>query len=616
MIQPKNFTILLFSLFLTTGCVQTQKKVAPLSMEPIYGTPPKPMVEKSLHENTDSKTPIKPLGFEDLNNEENEQPVEEERKVVQSVLPSMGYVNDRIFEYGRKLNRWKEIDAQSASLELKPEDSERMVDCFKDLRKVLEGYNRLRSDMLQLNTESSDIIIGRAEVMNLQKNDITFLEGNCGRLLASDEDETIDWEQRAEGADLPQIETLIERYTGSREYEEVVQAWLQIPANQTERVHLRTKILYGNALMFLHQEEKAAEIYQQIVDEMSVSDMQRTDLLSLRKLLADLYTAAGDYQAAEKQYVNISKDYTDLGELEEWSQLQLDILERSEKGGPELTAFSKLLRNFLGFIPERDGYKLVWEADDFLQNYPYSAIASNVDIIKNNAKERADKWFNGFMTTVDTMAAEKKFLEGIEMLEVVPGDIISIEQKDQIKTKNDDLILAEAVERETRKIQRMQELQHKWNEGMILVDAGKYDAAIEIFTTLLETEYYAKAEDKIKEISLRAAKADRRKAADLFLRYTKTTDIESKKKLLLESRKLLSEILIKYPEVEIVDKVTGNIKRVEKEMSELDPNLLLRMPTSGQNGGESRNNEFQSTSSNVLNSPDESAIFVEESLAE
>ncbi len=588
MISKKTVIILYICLVMVSGCIQTQRGVVTQTPEPVYQPNPAPLagsIDDTGNQDTGLKSIDQPAafdGFGDLDTIEEEDLVSSERRTVRGVLPSMAYTNDRIFEYGRKLDRWKELDRQSSGLNMSQEDSEKMVNCFQELRKVLDGYNSLRANMLQMDVDSSSIIIGSEEVMNLQKSDIIFLEGICGRLLGSGEGEIVDWEQRAEGADLPQIETLIERYNSNKEYEEVVQSWLQIPENQRDRVHLRTKIHFANGLMFLHQEEKAAEMYQQIVDEMSATDIQRTDLLSLRKLLADLYTASGNYPAAEKQYVNISKDYSELGELEEWSQLQLDILERSEKGSPELTAFSKLLRNYLGFVAERDGYKLVWEAEDFLQNYPYSAIASNVDIIKNDVKKKADRWFNGFMTNVSHLANDKKFIDGIEILETVPDDIISAEQKETIKTKNDDLILAEAVERETRKIERMQELQHRWNEGMLLVDVGNYDDAIEIFNTLLETEYYAKAEDKIKEISLRAAKSDRRKAADLFLRYTKTTDLESKKKLLIESRRLLTEILIKYPEVDIIEKVMGNIGRVEQEMNTLDPRLLQSLQSSGQ----------------------------------
>lgn len=558
---------------LITGCASQQKTVVPpvqdsgSSLDPA----PYPGLENTVSRNVDNRKSIlqpKEIVLPD------DFPSESEILQVQGPLPPMNYVNDRIFEYGRKLERWREIDEQSAAIELNQEDAEMMVNCFVDLQRVLDGYNQLRADMLRLNTSSSARIISSEEVMDLQKSDISFLESICGKLLAPEQDELVDWEHREEKADLPQLETLIERYTGSREYEEVVQVWQRIPEQQTERVHLRTKILYGNALMFLHQEEKAAEIYQQIVDEMSVSDEQRTDLLSLRKVLADLYTAAGNYSAAENQYLNISQDYTDLGQIEEWSKLQLDILERSEEGGPELTKYSNLLRNFLGFIPERDGFKIEWEAETFLKDYPYSAVASNVDIIKNTAGNRAQKWFDGFFIEVDELALEKKYLDAIEKLEAIPGDIISAEQKEQIKSKNDDLILAEAVERETRKIERMQELQSRWNDGMIKVEEGAYDEAIAIFQTLLQTEYFAKAEDKIKDITLLAAKTDRRAAADMYIRYTKTSDMDMKKKLLTESRRLLSEILVKYPGVSIVDKVKGNIERVEQEMDRLDPTLL------------------------------------------
>jgi hypothetical protein len=120
----------------------------------------------------------------------------------------------------------------------------------------------------------------------------------------------------------------------------------------------------------------------------------------------------------------------------------------------------------------------------------------------------------------------------------------------------------------------VQELQHQWNNGMVLAKDGKFDEAIAVFTNLLDTEYSTKAENKLNEITLEAAKADRKKAANLFVRFTKTTDLESRKKLLVESRKLLKNILVKYPEVEIGAKVRKNIERVELEMNAIDPTLV------------------------------------------
>lgn len=575
----KSVSLITLCLLLTTGCVATQKKTVTSMDSGTFDSPVTSAGEQGFYSGealTPGEGPV--IAEEDIGFQDYQQTInvgtEGGTIKVQGPLPTMGYVNDRIFEYGRKLQRWQQIDEQSAALELNQQDSETMVNCFVDLQNVLDGYNQLRADMLQLNTESSSLIISSEEVMDLQQSDISFLESACGQLFAPEGGERINWSSREQETDLPQLETLIERYTGSKEYEEVIQVWLKIPHSQRERVQLRTKILYGNALMFLHQEEKAAEVYQQIVDEMSVSEEQKTDLVSLRKVLADLHVAAGNYSAAEKQYRNISKDYQELGRIEEWSELQLDMLARSGQSSPELRKYSALLRDYLGFIPERDGYKIVWDAEEFLAEYPYSAVASNVDIIKAKVKKQADSWFSAYFTEVELLAKEKKFLNAIERLEAIPTDLISVEQQEEVKAKNDDLVLAEAVNRETQKIERMQNLQARWNEGMLKAEEGEYDEAIALFQTMLQTEYYAKAEDKINDLQLQAARTDRRKAADLYIRYTKTSDMEMQKKLLTESRKLLMEILDKYPGVGITEKVKGNIQRVEQEMNALDPTLL------------------------------------------
>lgn len=558
------------------GCAVPEKPKVSQPSSPTYSPPSSPVyVEDSREPKNIAQPPY--LDIEDMQ----EEPIVEED--IEVSLPSMAYINDRIFEYGRKLDRWKELDSQSVTMELKDEDAVQMVRCFRRLQNVLNGYSDLRTRMLQTQQVSTAEEISNEEILELQKNDIAFLENSCGRLLADAKDQSVGWNQREEGADLGQLETLIDRYSGSKEFEEVIKVWLQIPEFQINRVHLRTKILYGNALIFLHQEEKAARIYQQVVDQMSDSDEQATDLVSLRKILADLYTASGNYQSAATEYKKISNDYMSIGRLEEWSKLQLSILDRSMADSPELVEFSSMLRNYLGFIPEQDGYKVVWQAEKFLTNYPYSPVAPNVDFIKESVTVSADKWFDGFMANVDKLSSEKKFTEALELLETMETDLITAEKQLGIKEKSEALLLAEAVDRETDKMAKIQDLQHQWNNGMLLAQGGRYDEALVVFTNLLDTEYSIKAEAKIKELALEAAKADRRKAANLFIRFTKTTDLESKKKLLIESRKILKDILVKYPEVDIASKVLGNIDRVEQEMKNIDP-LLVTM--ADQNGGQ------------------------------
>ena len=490
-------------------------------------------------------------------------------------LPSMVFINDRIFEYGRKLERWKELDSQSVKRQVKDDEAAEMVRCFRKLQTVLNSYTDLRSKLLQTQKVATAERISNTAVIELEKNDISFMESSCGRLLGDTTGQSAGWNQREESADLSQIETLIDRHADSREHQDVVQVWQKIPSGQIDRVHLRTKINYGNALMYLHKEEKAAEIYQQVVDQMSSSEVQATDIVSLRKILADLYTASGNYKAAAVQYKKISEDYQNIGRLEEWSKLQLSLLDRSKEGGPELKEYSAILRDYLGYVAEQGGYKLLWQAENFLGKYPYSPVAANVEVIKAKVKAAADKWFDGFMGQVEKLRSEKKFLEAQELLKTLAPDMIGPEKQLALKGKNEELSVTDAVEKETQQMAVIQELQKKWNSGMLLAKAEKFDEAIAVFTQLLATEYRVKAQEKIKEMSIEAAKADRKKAANLFTRFTKTTDIESRKKLLIETHKLLKSILVKYPDVDIKSKVVGNLERVEQEMMAIDPKLLV-----------------------------------------
>lgn len=523
-----------------------------------------------IQENIDGQSLERPK-YMDIG-EQQEEPIQESGGVV---LPSDLYINDRISEYERKLDRWEELDRQSVTMKLKDEDAVQMVRCYRRLQDVLSGYTELRDKMLQADTMDVATKISNEEIFELQKSDIAFLENSCGRLLDESEDKGTGWNQPAVGTDLSQLETLIDRYAADKEYDKIIDAWLKVSEAERGRVNLRSKILYGNALLHLQQEQKAAEIYQQVVDQMSASEEQATDLVSLRKVLADIYTASGNYTAASTEYKKISEDYRKIGQLEEWSQLQLSLLERSQGGSPELNEFSEILRNFLGYTPERDGYTIVWQAEKFKNSYPYSLVISNVDLMKDSISNAADKWFNGFMNKIDGLSAEKKFAEAIRLLETIPTDILGADKQMQLQAKNEELVQAEAVENETGKMAMIQDLQNQWNNGMLLVNGQRYEEAIGVFTSLLDTEYSAKAEAKIRELTLDAANADRKKAADLFIRYTKTTDLESRKKLLVESRKYLKNILVKYPEVEIASKVRGNIERVEQEMNAIDPNLVF-----------------------------------------
>ena len=491
----------------------------------------------------------------------------------EEILPSMNYVNDRILAYGQKLDRWRQLDKQSGAMTMSQQDTEQMVECFRKLQRVLNGYTSLREKTLQQGIPSQDKKDALTVAQDLQKSDIDFLEGSCGRLLAAPQD---GGGQGPSMSGLADVESAIEEHAADYDYDGIIAAWQKVPPDQVDRLSLRSKVHYGQALVYTHQDQQAVTAFARIVEQMSTTDQQPTDLIALRKVLADLLTASGNYPAARAEYQKIGSDYKKLGKVEDWSKLQLAMLDNSKQDSPELAEYTSLMKNFLGYVPEKDGYRIVWQADKFLQSFPYSAVTANVEIIKAQAQAQAERWLNSFVDQVDRLAAEKKYKDAMTMLGQVPQDIVDPAQKGTLQAKNDEIVLAEAVDRETEKLAKTQELQRKWNSGMLLVKAERYDEAITLFQEMQDGEYADRAKTKIAEVALQAAQADRRKAADLFIRYTKTADVEGKKKLLIESRRLLKDILVKYPDVEISEKVAGNIERVEQEMKVLDPNLLLQ----------------------------------------
>lgn len=499
----------------------------------------------------------------------------------EDILPSMSYVNERIAQYNKKQDRWRELDRQSAAMNLNQQETEAMVDCYRRLQKVLNGYNNLRSKMLEHQT-SANAKSGQMDVArDLNKSDVDFLESNCGYMLSvSDFKGSSGLSQKKSADSLPELEAMINASADQGKFDAVAENWQRIPNEQKERVDMRTKLSYGLALMYQRKSKDAVEMFKKVVEQMTTSDKQPTDLISLRKTLADLYTANGDYAAAETQYQKIMDDYKKLGKTTDWATQQLSILQRSQRDSPELTAYADLMKNYLAYTPERDGYRVAWQADKFLQAYPHSAVAANVEMIKAKVQERAEKWLNSFVNSVDRLAAEKKYKEATDMLGKVSPDIVDPSRKDSLKMKNDEIVMAEAVDRETDKLAKSQELQRKWNNGLLLEKNERLDEALVIYSSMIDTEYADKAKAKVADLSLRAAQENRRKAADLFIRYTKTSDIESKKKLLLESRRLLREILTKYPSIDISAKVQSNIERVEQEMRTLDPGLINQADSS------------------------------------
>jgi hypothetical protein len=70
----------------------------------------------------------------------------------------------------------------------------------------------------------------------------------------------------------------------------------------------------------------------------------------------------------------------------------------------------------------------------------------------------------------------------------------------------------------------------------------------------------------------------RKEAASLFVKAGKTPDLEQKKELLLASHSLLTEILDRYPQTDLLEKVQQNIVILEGQIQRFDLELLEELP--------------------------------------
>jgi hypothetical protein len=145
---------------------------------------------------------------------------------------------------------------------------------------------------------------------------------------------------------------------------------------------------------------------------------------------------------------------------------------------------------------------------------------------------------------------------------------------DEALVRIDEMIVVVTEARATyiqqEKEKRIQARADKWHEGLNLLDMQMYDESIAIFSGLLGTEYDSRAVQKINKASELAAVALRKEAAGLFMRARRAQSDQRRLAFLHQSRKLLQEILDKYPQVELVEKVAVNLAVIDEQLEKLE----------------------------------------------
>lgn len=518
------------------------------------------------------------------------------------LMPALSRINGRITAYEQKVKSWQDLSSSMDFLNLSSDKMNQLSACRLQATGLLADYNRLHDQLLNdQSMDSSRWLVSRS-LPAVEKKDIAHLEGDCTRLLFGSGFSS------AAGSTVAGIESLeasMATALAAGDYGRVISDYQSLSLGPGEQPGFPASYSYGVALMKSGREQEARRAFNNLLASIREQDHGQLEL-KLLQLLGDLDFGLRDYSGARSRYEEIERVYGTLGGRTDRARQQLAALDSANMYSEEVGAYAALLLSYLAYDPQRDGFTVVQQAQAFQQRYPVSVVGSSVVELAGKADEDAEKWFVGLLDRVDRLSAEQKNQEALLLIERVPRDILPLDKQAILKLKKDALIVSfSSSPAETDIIQEeilqttgpavpvvvpepgqtvepgntpdghvpVTALQQTWDQGMANMQAKEYDKAIELFTGLLNTSDGTKAGLQIEEASRLAAQDDRKKAAELFVRANRATDPESRKELLLSSRVLLENILQKYPQSGLEEKVRRNLSRIDQELATVEQTL-------------------------------------------
>jgi hypothetical protein len=483
----------------------------------------------------------------------------------------INFVQLRLNAYEYKFEHWLKISEKYHEGTLAAELTAYETECVQNLERILTGYSLLLGRMQQNETVSVDKI-ATVDPKEMQQLDIAFLESRCSELLALDIADQYEFKPEAEPElTFEDAQEAIASHMEQGNYLEVLYAYERLSlAFPDQKPSLSTQLNYGLTLQYTGQTEAAARHFKGMLDSGALA----IEPLSLQSDIADLFLASGNVGSAESYYESIILAHESIGVEKLWAEEQLAFLRSVDPGSDEMAAYMKLLREFHMYDYRIYSTELNEAINAFATEYAGSPVAVSGLRLKTFAAEQLKLWFGRQLVLIDSLVADKKFTEATDILKsmsryYLPAELQAVLQKTYYEVSQ-----AEIQEIETQRLIQEMELTEQWDVAVNHLDSQRYDAAILAFEALAGTEYEEKAKMKIVEAANLAASQMRKEAASLFIKAGRTPDFEQKKELLLASHRLLTEILDKYPQTDLQDKVNQNKVILEEQIRKIDPALL------------------------------------------
>jgi len=514
----------------------------------------------------------------------------EESKKVQVDYADMEFVQQRIHEYQYKYDQWLEVLATRQQEDPALEISLRQAECFQTIERILAGYRLLLEEMQESETVPTAAPV-TVSSSSMQQLDIAFLESSCGELLVMDippAQDALPVEEEPE-LSFDAAQKFIAADVELGNYQDALLNYASLSENFPGRKpSLVTELNYGRALQYTGKLEAAADHFRKLL----ISDDMSVNPLRLQLEIADLYLASGNIPAAESYYESLLQAHQSAEPEKSWAIEQLAFLRSIDPESQEMGAYLQLLQEFQTHDYRIHAAELNEKANRFGTEHAGRPIGASGLRLKTFSIAQLHAWFARQLLRIDSLVMEKKFAEASDILKYMtyyylPAELQAVVQKTQFA-----IAQAELQETETQRRMKEVELTEQWKSAVHLMDSQQFDAAILAFEAFQDTEYEEQAQLKIIEASNLAAGGMRKDAASLFIRAGKTANFEKKKELLVASYGLLNEILVKYPQTDLLDKVNQNITILEDQIRKFDPSLLKELQeenpsseTSGQTPG-------------------------------
>ncbi len=470
------------------------------------------------------------------------------------------FINERLSLYREKDIAAHDLDFKLQALELALTREERWHECLDSLAGLNEGYQFLWDDYQQ---NGKGRMAGN-DFLHVCRDDIVFLEGSCpevelevSRLLT---DEINLYQETALGRLVAAME-----YYGLRDrYPEVRSIYQRLQKEVGNRpLPASWQEVYGRALVGCGRLTAALSVFR------NLAEVNQGEVGARARLqMVELLIALGRIDQARKQSFFLEPGVGgDQAGLPPDSYRQ--IFSGQDQKQQPVKLYGEMLHSWL--IGNKSTLPLpVLERLRILERYfPDSDAVKMGQRLRLKVEQQVALQADQLLQRARMLQAEGKYSQALALLLPLEDGVLPIAARRAVQQLVVDIEQVRDGKRALARRLRQEALESGWQQANNLFDQKKYDRAYVSFHGLLNTSYRSKVKKKLVMLARQAAADLRQAAARSFVKSRETSIPEQKLGHLADARDLLRQIIDKYPEVAIIDKVRANLVVIEDEIRAL-----------------------------------------------